>query len=88
MTDSGIWKAFSFLFIVIIAIIAGYKNFAPEKTGKESYECLQCRYIYSPKIGNEKAGIKPGTEFDDLPDTWVCPVCGESKDMFQLHPEN
>ena len=30
-----------------------------------------------------KAGIKPGTEFDDLPDEWVCPVCGEGKDMFQ-----
>ncbi len=88
VTDSGIWKACSFLFIVVIAIIAGYKNFAPEKTGKESYECLQCKYIYNPKIGNEKANIKPGTEFDQLPDTWVCPVCGESKDMFQLHPEN
>ncbi len=88
LTDSGIWKACSFLFIVILAVIAGYKNFAPEKTGKESYECLQCRYIYNPKIGNEKAGIEPGTEFDKLPEDWVCPVCGESKDMFQLHPEN
>ena len=88
LCDSGIWKALSFLFIVIIAAIAGYKNFAPEKTGKECYECLQCKYIYNPKVGNEKAGIKPGTEFGDLPDTWVCPVCGESKDMFQLHPEN
>lgn len=88
LCDSGIWKALSFLFIVIIAIITGYKNFAPEKTGKECYECLQCKYIYNPKVGNEKAGIKPGTEFSDLPDTWVCPVCGESKDMFQMHPEN
>ncbi len=88
LTDSGIWKACSFLFIVILAVIAGYKNFAPEKTGNESYECLQCRYIYNPKIGNEKAGIEPGTEFDKLPEDWVCPVCGESKDMFQLHPEN
>ena len=35
--------------------------------------------------GNEKAGIKPGTSFEDLPDTWVCPVCGEGKDMFQTH---
>ncbi len=88
ITDSGIWKACSFLFIVVIAVVAGYKNFYPERTGKESYECLQCRYIYNPKIGNEKAGIEPGTEFDKLPDDWVCPVCGESKDMFQLHPEN
>lgn len=86
--DSGIWKALSFLFIVIIAVIAGYKNFKPEKTGKECYECLQCKYIYNPKVGNEKAGVQPGTEFHELPDTWVCPVCGESKDMFQVHPGN
>ena len=86
--DSGIWKALSFLLIVIVAIVAGYKNFAPERTGKESYECLQCKYIYNPKVGNEKAGIKSGTEFKDLPDTWVCPVCGESKDMFQVHQED
>ncbi len=88
LCDSGIWKALSFLFIVIIAAIAGYKNFAPEKTGKECYECLQCKYIYNPKVGNEKAGISPGTDFRELPETWVCPVCGESKDMFQLHLEN
>lgn len=35
--------------------------------------------------GNEKAGIKPGTAFEDLPDDWVCPVCGEGKDMFEIH---
>ena len=36
-------------------------------------------------FGNEKAGIKPGTSFEDLPEEWVCPVCGEGKDMFQIH---
>lgn len=85
LTDSGIWKALSFLLIVIVAIAVGYKNFSPEKTGKERYECVQCKYIYNPKFGNEKAGIKPGTTFDQLPDDWVCPVCGEGKDMFELH---
>ena len=85
LCDSGIWKALSFLLIVIVAIASGYKNFSPEKTGKERYECIQCKYIYNPKFGNEKAGIKPGTSFEDLPDDWVCPVCGEGKDMFELH---
>ena len=85
LCDSGIWKALSFLLIVIVAIAAGYKNFVQEKTGKERYECLQCKYIYNPKFGNEKAGIKPGTSFEDLPDDWVCPVCGEGKDMFEIH---
>ena len=85
LCDSGIWKALSFLLIVLVAIAAGYKNFSPKRTGKERYECLQCKYIYNPKFGNEKAGIKPGTPFQDLPDDWVCPVCGEGKDMFEMH---
>lgn len=84
--ESGIWKALSFLLMVIAALFLGYKNFITEKneTG-EKYECGVCRYIYNPKTGNEKAGIMPGTEFEDLPDDWVCPVCGEGKDVFEIH---
>ena len=85
LCDSGIWKALSFLLIVIVAVALGYKNFSVERTGNEQYECPQCKYIYNPKFGNEKAGIAKGTKFDDLPDEWVCPVCGEGKDMFQIH---
>ena len=85
LCDSGIWKALSFLLIVIVAVALGYKNFSVERTGNEQYECTQCKYIYNPKFGNEKAGIAKGTKFDDLPDEWVCPVCGEGKDMFQIH---
>ncbi len=85
LCDSGIWKALSFLLIVIVAIAVGYKNFFVEKTGNEQYECTQCKYIYNPKFGNEKSGIDKGTRFEDLPKDWVCPVCGEGKDMFQIH---
>ena len=85
LCDSGIWKALSFLLIMIVAVALGYKNFSVERTGNEQYECTQCKYIYNPKFGNEKAGIAKGTKFDDLPEDWVCPVCGEGKDMFQIH---
>lgn len=85
LLDSGIWKALSFLLMVIVAIGLGYKNFQGEKEEDQKFECVECKYIYNPKYGNEKAGIKPGTEFEDLPDTWVCPVCGEGKDMFEIH---
>lgn len=88
LLDSGIWKALSFLLMVIVAIGLGYKNFQEEHLNEDTqrYECLECKYIYNPKFGNEKAGIKPGTAFNDLPDDWVCPVCGEGKDMFEeLH---
>ena len=55
LCDSGIWKALSFLLIVIVAVALGYKNFSVERTGNEQYECTQCKYIYNPKFGNEKA---------------------------------
>ena len=83
--ESGIWKALSFLLMVIVAIALGYKNFKTDKTDNQRYECIECKYIYNPKFGNEKAGIAPGTAFEDLPDDWVCPVCGEGKDMFEVH---
>lgn len=83
LLDSGIWKALSFLLMVIVATGVGYKNFKEEHNDKQKYECIECKYIYNPKYGNEKAGIMPGTEFKDLPEDWVCPVCGEGKDMFQ-----
>ena len=85
LLDSGIWKALSFLLMVIVAIGLGYKNFQEEKSDNKKYECVECKYIYNPKFGNEKAGIKPGTPFEELPENWVCPVCGEGKDMFQIH---
>lgn len=84
--ESGIWKALSFLLMVIAAIIVGYRNFLNEKSDQNAkYECIVCKYIYNPKFGNEKAGITKDTPFEDLPDDWVCPVCGESKNVFQIH---
>ncbi len=85
LLDSGIWKALSFLLMVIVALGVGYKNFQEEKTEAKTYECIECKYIYNPKYGNKRAGVEPGTEFEDLPEDWKCPVCGERKDMFEIH---
>lgn len=88
--ENGIWKALSFLIMVIAALIIGYRNFVSQQNEIEDdakYECTFCKYIYNPKYGNEKAGIAPGTSFRDLPKKWVCPVCGEKKDVFELHNE-
>jgi rubredoxin len=49
-----------------------------------SYECGICGYIYDPNIGDEDAGIPPGTSFEDLPDDWECPICGAPKEEFNL----
>jgi flavin reductase (DIM6/NTAB) family NADH-FMN oxidoreductase RutF/rubredoxin len=47
------------------------------------YKCTICGYIYDPEIGDPDSGIKPGTSFEVLPDNWVCPICGASKDQFE-----
>jgi rubredoxin/flavin reductase (DIM6/NTAB) family NADH-FMN oxidoreductase RutF len=47
------------------------------------YECTVCGYIYDPELGDPEGGIKPGTPFEDLPDDWVCPVCGADKSQFE-----
>lgn len=47
------------------------------------YECTVCGYIYDPAAGDPDSGIKPGTPFEDLPDDWVCPVCGAGKNEFK-----
>ena len=47
------------------------------------YKCSVCGYIYDPDLGDPDGGIKPGTPFEEIPDDWVCPVCGASKDQFE-----
>jgi len=46
------------------------------------YECDACGYIYDPAVGDPDNGVAPGTAFEDLPDDWVCPLCGVGKDEF------
>jgi rubredoxin len=49
----------------------------------DKYRCTVCGYIYDPAIGDATQGIAPGSAFEDLPDTWLCPECGVGKDMFE-----
>ena len=59
-----------------------YKKESDDKMN-EKYVCGVCGYIYDPAVGDEVGGIKPNTPFEDLPDDWVCPVCGAAKDEFE-----
>ncbi|MDD4954378.1 MAG: rubredoxin [Candidatus Omnitrophica bacterium] len=47
------------------------------------YKCLVCGYIYDPAAGDSTQDIKPGTAFESLPESWVCPECGVGKDQFE-----
>ena len=53
----------------------------------KKYKCPTCDYIYDPALGDPEAEIPPGTAFDDLPDDWVCPDCGEPKEEFEAVEE-
>ena len=48
----------------------------------DKYVCNVCGYVYDPEVGDPDNGIAPGTPFDQLPDSWVCPECGVGKDSF------
>jgi len=48
----------------------------------KKYVCEVCGWIYDPEEGDANAGIDPGVPFEDLPDDYICPVCGASKDQF------
>lgn len=48
----------------------------------KKWQCLVCPYIYDPAIGDPENGISPGISFEDLPEDWVCPICGVPKNKF------
>lgn len=49
----------------------------------KKYVCTVCGHVYEPEEGDPDSGIAPGTAFEDIPDDWVCPVCGVGKEDFE-----
>ena len=47
------------------------------------YACGVCGFVYDPETGDPEAGIPSDTDFEELPDDWVCPVCGVNKAQFK-----
>jgi rubredoxin len=47
------------------------------------YECTACGYIYDPEKGHAASGVAAGTAWEDVPEDWVCPICGMGKDGFE-----
>lgn len=48
------------------------------------YACPICQYVYNPAKGDPDNGIAPDTDFEDLPEDWQCPLCGVSKEEFDV----
>jgi len=49
----------------------------------EHYKCNVCGYVYNPEEGDPPGGVEPGTEFKDIDDSWLCPLCGAGKEEFE-----
>ncbi|MBQ7109456.1 MAG: rubredoxin [Clostridia bacterium] len=47
------------------------------------YVCTVCGFIYDEEIGDEESGIEPGTLWEDVPEDYVCPLCGVGKEDFE-----
>ena len=56
-----------------------------EEKDMRIYQCQMptCGYMYMPTKGDRKGKIPAGTSFEDLPDTWRCPLCGATKSVFK-----
>ena len=47
------------------------------------YECTVCGYVYDEDDGDPDNGIEPGTAWEDIPDSFTCPICGVEKADFE-----
>ncbi len=79
------WFYVFLISFVVIMRLAWYLNRKQRRSSWKIiwYRCTPCGYIYNEKIGDLDSGIIPGTKFEDIPDTWSCPVCGVTKDDFE-----
>ena len=48
----------------------------------KKYVCDLCGWVYDEEVGDPDNGIAPGTKFEDLPEDFVCPLCGADKEQF------
>ena len=49
-----------------------------------TWMCVVCGFLYREEDGLPEEGIAPGTRWEDIPETWTCPDCGETKDDFEM----
>jgi len=52
------------------------------QTATKRWICESCGFVYDPEEGDPDGGIPPGTAFEEIPDSWFCPVCGARKKDF------
>lgn len=51
------------------------------------YVCGICGYVYDEDLGVPEEGVAAGTKWAEVPETWACPMCGASKDLFEIEAQ-
>ena len=46
------------------------------------FVCTVCGYIYDEELGDAEYDLEAGVAFEDLPEDFVCPLCGVGKEDF------
>ncbi|MFY9174282.1 MAG: rubredoxin [Peptococcia bacterium] len=49
----------------------------------KKYVCTLCGYVYDEAAGDPENGVAPGTKWEDVPNSWTCPLCGAGKEDFR-----
>ena len=49
----------------------------------DKYRCVLCGWIYDPAKGDPNNGVEAGTQFEEVPEDWTCPLCGADKEQFE-----
>ncbi|MET0187369.1 rubredoxin [Pseudonocardia sediminis] len=52
-------------------------------TAAVQWLCVACGWLYDPDEGDPDSGIEPGTPFEEIPEDWMCPICGATKSDFR-----
>ena len=55
-------------------------------TAYRTWMCVVCGFLSEEAQGLPEEGIPAGTRWEDVPETWVCPDCGVTKDDFEMVP--
>ena len=84
--QTGVSAVFYLKSSILAQVIDIKMNLNQIKTMKK-YICTVCQWVYDPEVGDPESGIEPGTAFEDIPEDWVCPVCGVGKDDFEPYEE-
>jgi rubredoxin len=67
--------------ILVLSLFYIYCQIISASFGPTTFECKVCGYIYDELKGYAEGGITPGTKWEDLPESYLCPICQAGKGM-------